>query len=131
MKKWIINLVLIFLLISFFIWIIEDKNAEDNIKENYESTTLSTENETIIQEVKQYPKEEIPKTYKGYDVCAKLEIPEISLTTYILSTYSTESLKVSVTKFWGVGPNENGNFCVAGHNYINKKRIYQYKTKNK
>ena len=79
---------------------------------------------------KEYPKVEIEKTYKGYDVCAKLEIPAISLVTNVLKNYSTSALNVSVTKFWGVDPNQIGNFCVAGHNFKNKNMFRNLKKLN-
>jgi len=79
---------------------------------------------------KEYPKVEIEKTYKGYDVCAKLEIPAISLVTNVLKNYSTSALNVSVTKFWGVEPNQIGNFCVAGHNFKNKNMFRNLKKLN-
>ena len=76
---------------------------------------------------REYPKVKIEKTYKGYDVCAKLEIPSISLVTNVLKNYSTSALNVSVTKFWGVDPNQIGNFCVAGHNFKNKNMFRNLK----
>ena len=39
-------------------------------------------NENLTKEVEKYPKENIQETYKGYSVCAKLEIPEIKLEIY-------------------------------------------------
>ena len=68
---------------------------------------ISKENRTIYTS---YPKEDVLKEYKGYEVCAKLEIPIIDLETYVLKNYSQESLKVSVTKYFGPNPNEKGNF---------------------
>lgn len=79
---------------------------------------------------REYPKVKIEKTYKGYDVCAKLEIPSISLVTNVLKNYSTSALNVSVTKFWGVDPNQIGNFCVAGHNFKNKNMFRNLKKLN-
>ena len=41
---------------------------------------IDTDSEKIEKSnTKEYPKVEIDKTYKGYDVCAKLEIPSIIL----------------------------------------------------
>ena len=79
---------------------------------------------------KEYTKVEIEKTYKGYHVCAKLEIPSISLVTNVLKNYSTSALNVSVTKFWGVEPNQIGNFCVAGHNFKNRNMFRNLKKLN-
>ena len=53
-----------------------------------------------------------------------MEIPSISLKTYILKNYSTHALNISVTKFWGADANQIGNFCVAGHNFQNKNMFH-------
>lgn len=137
MKKILINIILIFAILSICVCIIIEKYEENNIN-SHTAEKLSTENETtneqekeenkiVIVQEKQYPKEEIVETYKGYDVCAKLEIPAISLETNVLSKYSTKALNVSVTKFWGVEPNHTGNFCVAGHNFKNKNMFSNLK----
>ncbi len=137
MKKIFINIILIFAILSICVCIIIEKYEENNIN-SYTAEKLSTENETtneqekeenkiVIVQEKQYPKEEIVDTYKGYNVCAKLEIPTISLETNILSEYSTKALNVSVTKFWGAEPNHTGNFCVAGHNFKNKNMFSNLK----
>lgn len=59
----------------------------------------------------------LPKTYMGYEVIAKLEIPKINLETNVLKDYTTDGMKVCSSKFFGPEPNEVGNFCIAGHNY--------------
>lgn len=77
------------------------------------------ENEYVTEKINIEIEEPVLENYKGYDVCAKIEIPVISLEANILSEFSNKALKVSCTKFWGVDPNQQGNFCVAGHNYKN------------
>lgn len=103
--------------------------AEKTIIENYEnkSTALNEITNNTIKEKLEYPKEEVLENYNGYLVCAKLEIPVISLETYVLSEYSTQNLNVSVTKFFGPNPNEIGNFCVAGHNFRNNNMFKNLK----
>lgn len=124
-RKIIINIILIFAILGTLIGILIAKIGDNRInKKNYLTERLSLEDENnednyslIIDEVaKEYPKEEILNYYKGYKVCAKIEIPSISLKANILNDYSKKALKVSCTKFWGVEPNQEGNFCVAGHN---------------
>ena len=56
---------------------------------------------------------------QGYNIIARLEIPRINLITDVLEEYNESALRVSVTKFTGPNPNEIGNFCITGHNYIN------------
>lgn len=105
--------------------IIEDNENKESTNENNETEYEKTEENT--EEIKQYPKEQIAEQYQGYTVCAKLEIPRISLETYILKKYSEQALNVAVTKFWGADPNQVGNFCVAGHNFPNRNMFYKLK----
>ena len=49
----------------------------------------------------------------GYEVIAKLEIPKIELTTYVIGETTEETLDVSVTKLCGPDVNKVGNFCIA------------------
>lgn len=140
LKRYIINILLISIIVSIVIWIIIENCQENQLEtDKYNAQAISTVQENNIQisqkndkgntvkTVKQYPKEEILQTYKGYNVCAKLEIPSIKLETYVLSKYSKYALEISVTKFWGVNPNQEGNFCVAGHNYMNSNMFNNLK----
>ena len=102
---------------------IENKVSEERLKNVTKlSKTLYKDEKT-----KGYPKENIVKNYKGYEVLAKLEIPVINLETYVLSEFSNEALNISVTRFWGEKPNEIGNLCIAGHNFINKNMFRNLK----
>ena len=95
----------------------ENVNTSGEIQEK--NTTLDTSSNQT--------EESILTTYKGYPVIAKLEIPKIDLETYVISEYSNQALGVSVTKFYGGNPNEVGNFCIAGHNYITKNMFHDLK----
>lgn len=91
------------------------KKVNSKSYQNYQSENLetqqSTENEQNVE------KEYIETEFKGYKVCAKLNIPAINLETYVLEECSKQALLTSVTKFYGEEPNKVGNFCIAGHNY--------------
>ena len=89
---------------------VNSKSYQNYQSENLE-TQQSTENEQNVE------KEYIETEFKGYKVCAKLNIPAINLETYVLEEYSKQALLTSVTKFYGEEPNKVGNFCIAGHNY--------------
>lgn len=69
--------------------------------------------------------EEIPLQYQGYDVCAKLTIPKIALETYVFSVYDEEAMWICPTKYFGPEPNEEGNFCIAAHNY-DKENMFNH-----
>ncbi len=48
-----------------------------------------------------------------------IEIPKINLYYPVFSSLTEDLLKVSPCKFYGDSPNNNGNICIAGHNYDN------------
>ena len=45
-----------------------------------------------------------------------IEIPKINIKYPIINQTNEETMKLSVTKFWGPQPNEIGNYTIAGHN---------------
>lgn len=90
----------------------EEEKVEVNKKNSIEDTSVSQTDNSILT------------TYKGYPVIAKLEIPSIDLITDVLSDYSEENLKISVTKFYKGKPNQVGNFCIVGHNYITSNMFH-------
>ena len=98
----------------------EQEEKKDTTKNEEEINTTQRKNSINTEE-------NILTTYKGYSVIAKLEIPKIELETYVISEYSEEALGVSVTKFYGGEPNEVGNFCIAGHNYITNNMFHNLK----
>lgn len=94
---------------------IQNENKNSNNENSTQDTTANQTEESMLT------------TYKGYPVIAKLEIPKINLETYVIAEYSNQALGVSVTKFYGGNPNEVGNFCIAGHNYITKNMFHDLK----
>ena len=135
-KKKVINMFLITIIFSILTWLgIEEYKEKNIIKNNYEAQNVSTNinitNEEIVtNKYEEVKKEEVSLEYKGYEITAKLEIPKINLETYVLKTYSNESLNISVVKFWGAKPNTLGNFCIAGHNFKNKNMFHDLKDLN-
>lgn len=105
-------------------------NAEDlKIEEEIQNNSIQSHSKGNITKnnLSSNIEDKIVTTYKGYPVIAKLEIPKIELQTYVISEYSEQALGVSVTKFYGGNPNEVGNFCIAGHNYITKNMFHDLK----
>lgn len=52
-------------------------------------------------------------------IIGSIEINKINLRYPIISTANPENLKKSICRFAGPMPNEIGNLCLAGHNYVN------------
>lgn len=48
-----------------------------------------------------------------------IEIPKLQINYPVFSYLNEELLKTSPCKFYGTTPKENGNICIAGHNYNN------------
>ena len=97
----------------------EENTNEITIKDNtidFDIKSDIVKKETIKKEYQTMPKE-----LKGYKVIGKITILKLNLDTYILEETTTKSLKVSITKLYGPGINQIGNFCMAGHNYRNNK----------
>ena len=56
-----------------------------------------------------------------YPIESIVKIPKIGINYPVISKTSEELLKISVNKFHGPNPNEVGNYCIVGHNYLNDK----------
>ena len=67
------------------------------------------------------------KSGAKYTTVAVIEIPKINIIYPVIYSENTsektteELLKISVVKYWGPEANEQGNFCIVGHNYHNKR----------
>ena len=96
---------------------------ENNLDQENDVSKQNTLNNEI-EETDKLQENNILSYYKGYPVIAKLEIPSIDLSTDVLKDYSEENLKISVTKFYKGKPNQVGNFCIVGHNYITSNMFH-------
>lgn len=136
----IILFIIIFIVANQWIVVKETKKVDEQLQTSFVSTnnvktrngmqeenTMSEEQNTMQDISIHQTENDILTTYKGYPVIAKLEIPKIDLETYVISEYSNQALGASVTKFYGGNPNEVGNFCIAGHNYITKNMFHDLK----
>ena len=56
-----------------------------------------------------------------YKAVGSISIPKINVNYPILAETSVSLLKVAPCKFYGPNPNEEGNLCIAGHNYKTDK----------
>lgn len=106
----IILFILIFAAVAVII-LIAVKYGKNHINESEIKNTLNEIEIAMIDDKKNMQLE-----YKGYQIEGIIEIPKIDIKYPILSQTSDESMKISITKFWGNGVNEIGNYCLAGHN---------------
>lgn len=133
-KKVSFFLVRLLLLLLFFLSILTIgslKIKEKHLEEGQEKQTVAkaqSQEEEMKQKVAFLPlKQEIAITYAKYPVVAQLTIPKIKVDTPVLSKFSEDAMKKCVTKLAGGNPNEIGNFCIIGHNYIRKNMFSKLK----
>ena len=104
--------------------ILSDTNTENETETPTQEPSSSTHNSKNTSNTNK-----VETTTDGfkYTTIGSINIPKINVSYPILdgetdSVEETEALlKISPTKFWGVDPNEIGNFSLVGHNYRNSK----------
>lgn len=93
-----------------------EKLAKD-VLETIKTTTEETETGEVVQT--------IDAELGGYKVIGIIKIPKIELEYPILEKTNTESLNISITKFWGNEINEIGNVTLAGHNNFSRSNVWE------
>ena len=138
-RKKVVNRIMIGIVLFVILWIGIEEYKEKQIQSKTNESPYLVQNVKITNQIKEETQSKIesnqeeqensilPNEYKGYLVDAKLEIPKISLETYVLKENSQEALNISVTKFWGGEVNQIGNYCIAGHNFKNKNMFRNLK----
>lgn len=56
-------------------------------------------------------------TYEGYNVLGQIVIEKLDLKEYILDSTESDAMDKAPVKLYGNTLNQEGNFCIAGHNY--------------
>lgn len=104
---------LIFIIILFIKISMDNKNEEiaKKLTNSYTISTLYANNTTYTPEV---------QAAEPF-VIGIIKIEKIDLNYSILSVSNDELLDISVCRFAGPMPNEVGNLCIAGHNYVDYK----------
>lgn len=107
---------------EYNVWTFILEQTDDTIEQVIipdEPVQIYDENLAINQEVYYDSKGE------PYTIIATMSIPKINIEYAVLSRTSDELLKINPTKFEGYEkgpePNEAGNLCIVGHNYLNSK----------
>lgn len=105
--------------------VVLDDVQEDELEEEINLGELISANEKA--ESKLTSKEYKTKSGATYTTVAVIEIPKLNIIYPVIYSNDTsdktteELLKISVVKYWGPNANEQGNFCIVGHNYHNKR----------
>lgn len=90
----------------------EDSRNEEKVEFNLDSLIIKDEKYTTEYETSNGEK---------YTVIGSLKIPKINIEYDILSSTSVALLKVSLNRYWGANPNQVGNMCIVGHNYLDSR----------
>ena len=107
------SLIVIFFSLSYYIYSYIISNKEENMS----SILLNSFNiQRLYSDENNYTT--IPlNSNEDFFVIGSIEIPSIQINYPILSDVNNELLKISPCRFYGPYPNENGNLCIAAHNY--------------
>ena len=139
----ILSLVLIVILTTYYVLAEFDKNQKEQISREILSKmndqTTVEENFIVVALDEEPTDEEVPLielntetttntfdsevTANGqtYETEAILNYPKLGINYPVLSEETEELLKVSLCKYWGPNPNKVGNYCIVGHNYRSGK----------
>ena len=120
-NKWykitfIISAILAFIFIGIFMFRLYSNNQNEKLSklltESYSISTLYS------NDINNY---EVTPTDNSPFVIGIIKIDKINLNYSILSVSNNNLLDISVCRFAGPMPNEVGNLCIAGHNYVDYK----------
>ena len=117
MKK-VYNLIIAVLIVALIVVVamIVIRYGGNYLNEKEVSSSLETIEEELNKEETQQS-ESLPELeFKGYKIEGIIEIPKVNIKYPIIDHTNEETMKVSITKFWGPQANEIGNYTVAGHN---------------
>lgn len=117
MKK-VYNLIIAVLIVALIVVVamIVIRYGGNYLNEKEVSSSLETIEEELNKEETQQS-ESLPELeFKGYKIEGIIEIPKINIKYPIIDHTNEETMKVSITKFWGPQANEIGNYTVAGYN---------------
>lgn len=149
--EFFISLVVVCVLSSYYIYAEYNKNKDEAVSQeilaganivgedqttkptdklvvmlNNDVNTVGTEDDAAIDNLDEETKSVLAEEFvtsdgQVYKPIATIRIPKINIYYPVLSETTEELLKKAPTKFMYGEPNEVGNFCIAGHNYRNKK----------
>lgn len=118
MKKKLCNIIIAVLIIALIVVVVMIivRYGSNYKNEKEVSATLTTIEQHLNNENSIDEGELLDVEYKGYKIEGIIEIPKINIKYPIINQTDEETMKLSITKFWGPKVNEIGNYTVAGHN---------------
>lgn len=115
----ILILIVVAIIIASTIVIKTKKNKEaQNTIANVVSKVEQLQQDLQGENAQKSKQQLLETTIDGYNIEGIIEIPNIGLKYAIINQTNDETMKKSVTKFWGGNINEVGNYTIAGHNNL-------------
>ena len=98
-----------------------NNKQQENEKKNNNITVEDNNSSNVIIKDPKYIEQHETTNGEKYTVIGSLKIDKINIEYDILSSTSVALLKVSLNRYWGANPNEVGNMCIVGHNYLDSR----------
>lgn len=124
--SFILAVISLFVLFYHFYKKNEQEKISKQLLKNYTLTTLYQDDEFTKAQI-----ENTSTIIENPFVIGMLCIDKINLNYPILSESNKELLKISLCRFAGPMPNEVGNLCIAGHNYVDNRFFSKLKQLSK
>ncbi len=113
----------------------KDSIVQNTIFNNYEENVISSNKnnvlisdttdtidiDTLLVKDEKFTKQYKTKSGEKYKIIGTLKIDKINIEYDIFSSTSVGLLKMSLNRYWGSMPNEVGNMCIVGHNYLDSR----------
>ncbi len=106
-------IIFLYLFFNYFYNVIENNSASENLAKSYSVSYLYSNN-PLYSAISSNSGELLSASF----VVGIIKIDKLKLNYPILYKSSEELLKIAPCRFAGPMPNEIGNLCIAGHNYI-------------
>ena len=110
-----VTLLLITILLYFYNW--NNRSSKEKISKHIANNYSISQ----LYNNKNYSNSTYSQNGQIFMVIGMIEIPKINIYYPIISESNDELLKISPCRISGPMPNEDGNLCIAGHNYDNYK----------
>lgn len=117
-SKMVCNIIILLLVIvAIFISVKIINRYVENRRNEKNKEKMISEINNELENLNRNKDSEIPYIeYEGYQVIGIIKIEKIDLTYPILNVNNEDSMKKSITRFYGDRLNEIGNITLAGHN---------------
>lgn len=117
MKKVCNVIILVLVIVAIVISVIIFNKYMENYQNEKKKDNLISEINSQLGDINTDKNREMPYIeYEGYQVIGIIKIEKINLLYPILNVNNEDSMKKSITKFYGDKLNQEGNVTLAGHN---------------